>query len=115
LRQHLHRKQTAWKNIAGRFDRLHPATEISRYKEILACLVERLRGAGKTRTQIKRERMASAMTRLELLGPDNVLKRGYSITTDAASGRVLREASEVKKGTEIRTRLAHGEVKSTVH
>jgi exodeoxyribonuclease VII large subunit len=39
-----------------------------------------------------------------------VLARGYSITMDAATGRVLREADKVKAGQRLRTRLKKGEV-----
>ena len=48
--------------------------------------------------------------RLRLLGPEQVLARGYSITTDAQSGKVLREANEVKAGQRLKTRLKAGEV-----
>jgi exodeoxyribonuclease VII large subunit len=37
-----------------------------------------------------------------------VLARGYSITTDAATGKVLREAGEVKAGQRLKTRLKAG-------
>jgi exodeoxyribonuclease VII large subunit len=49
-------------------------------------------------------------TRLRLLGPEQVLARGYSITMDAATGRVLRDAGEVKAGQRLKTRLKAGEV-----
>jgi exodeoxyribonuclease VII large subunit len=61
-----------------------------------------------------RNRFAQLQSRLRLLAPDNVLARGYSITTDAASGRVLRAASEVKPGQRLKTRLKSGEVRSVV-
>jgi len=49
-----------------------------------------------------------------LLGFDQVLARGYSITMDAESGRVLREAKGVEKDKIIRTKLKSGEIMSTV-
>jgi exodeoxyribonuclease VII large subunit len=48
--------------------------------------------------------------RLNLLGPEQVLSRGYSITTDAATGKVLHEAVKVKAGQRLKTRLAQGEI-----
>ena len=48
--------------------------------------------------------------RLRLLGPEQVLARGYSITTDAQTGRMLHEASAVKAGQRLKTRLKAGEV-----
>jgi exonuclease VII large subunit len=41
------------------------------------------------------------------------LERGYSVTRDA-SGRVLRSAAELSEGSLLVTRLAEGEVVSTV-
>jgi exodeoxyribonuclease VII large subunit len=49
-----------------------------------------------------------------LLGPEQVLSRGYSITMDAATGKVLRTAKEVKAGQYLKTRLKAGEVLSKV-
>jgi exodeoxyribonuclease VII large subunit len=52
--------------------------------------------------------------RLRLLGPEQVLARGYSITMDAATGKVLRAARGVKAGQQLKTRLKAGEVLSRV-
>jgi exodeoxyribonuclease VII large subunit len=49
-----------------------------------------------------------------LLGPEQVLARGYSITKDAGTGKVLRDAIEVTPGTEVETRLHKGTLVSTV-
>jgi exonuclease VII large subunit len=42
------------------------------------------------------------------------LARGYSITTDAATGKVLHDAAKVAAGQKLKTRLAKGEVISRV-
>jgi exodeoxyribonuclease VII large subunit len=49
---------------------------------------------------------------LNLLGPEQVLSRGYSITMDAASGKVLRDAGKIQAGQKIKTRLKQGEIVS---
>jgi exodeoxyribonuclease VII large subunit len=49
-----------------------------------------------------------------LLGPKQVLSRGYSITTDAASGKVLRDAKKIVAGQKLKTRLKSGEIFSEV-
>ncbi|MEW4530932.1 exodeoxyribonuclease VII large subunit [Maioricimonas sp. JC845] len=51
---------------------------------------------------------------LDALSPLKVLSRGYSITTDAKSGHVVRRADEVSEGDEIVTRLESGRVTSRV-
>ncbi|MFW5708008.1 MAG: exodeoxyribonuclease VII large subunit [Bacteroidota bacterium] len=48
--------------------------------------------------------------RIDLLDPANVLKRGYSITM--LNGKAVRQASEIKAGDRLTTRLHEGEIKS---
>jgi exodeoxyribonuclease VII large subunit len=48
------------------------------------------------------------------LSPLSVLARGYSITLDANSRRVIRAAGEVRPGMRLSTRLREGEVESRV-
>jgi len=50
---------------------------------------------------------------VRLLGPQQTLERGYSITQDL-NGNVLRSRSQVELGSKIRTRLADGTVESEV-
>jgi exodeoxyribonuclease VII large subunit len=47
------------------------------------------------------------------LDPTAVLERGYSITY-GASGKVLRDASAVRDGEQLKTRVARGEIQSKV-
>ena len=54
-------------------------------------------------------------SRLELLSPKAVLARGYSITRDAETGAVLRDARKAKIGQVLRTRLHAGEISSTIN
>ncbi|MFM8470229.1 MAG: exodeoxyribonuclease VII large subunit, partial [Limisphaerales bacterium] len=63
---------------------------------------------------VRREQLATLTSRLRLLSPENVLARGYSITTDAATGAVIRRAEQVKAGQTLRTRVQHGEIESVV-
>ena len=49
-----------------------------------------------------------------LLSPEQVLSRGYSITRDAQTGVVFRDARSVKRGQRLKTQLKFGEVLSTV-
>jgi len=62
----------------------------------------------------RREQLRQIERRLNALGPEQVLARGYSITLDAASGKVLRNAENVKTGQKLKTRLKTGEVFSRV-
>ena len=72
----------------------------------------RLQELAKTQLREVRNRFGALESRLRLLGPEQVLARGYSITTDAATGEILRDAKRVKAGQRLRTRLKIGEVES---
>src|SRR5690606_2796686 len=50
--------------------------------------------------------------KIRLLHPDNVLKRGFSITY--FQGKILRNTERLKEGTEVETILAQGRFRSTV-
>jgi exodeoxyribonuclease VII large subunit len=46
--------------------------------------------------------------RMDSLSPEAVLARGYSITSDAETGQVLKDASATAVQRRIRVRLASG-------
>lgn len=48
---------------------------------------------------------------LELLSPDSVFRRGYSMTLDE-NGNILTDSARISSGDRLRTRLAKGEVLS---
>jgi exodeoxyribonuclease VII large subunit len=50
---------------------------------------------------------------LTAVGPEQVLKRGYSITTLKKGGKVVRSVNQVQPGDRLVTRLADGEIEST--
>ena len=66
------------------------------------------------RLRRERQNLNQLAQHLRLLSPQHTLNRGYSITTDAQTGAILRGPSQTKAGEQIRTRLAKGEIKSTV-
>ena len=50
---------------------------------------------------------------LRVLGPDATLRRGYSITTDAA-GNVIQTITAIRRGSRVKTRVADGTFGSEV-
>ena len=82
-------------NARSRLDRLSP----------------RLEPALRFRLQAVGARLEKAEAKLNAYSPYGVLERGYSITT-AADGSVVRDASSVKPGDVLTTRLAAGVVRS---
>ncbi|HTL70116.1 MAG TPA: exodeoxyribonuclease VII large subunit [Candidatus Eisenbacteria bacterium] len=63
---------------------------------------------------LNRERLASAIGKLEALGPLATLARGFSVTLREPEGTVVADASALKAGELIRTKLKRGSVVSRV-
>ena len=89
-------------------------TAIARQRRELAEIVRRLSGLMQDRLAERKEVVARFGDGLRLLSPLSVLQRGYSITLDAESGSVVRDAAGLAPGRRLRTRLARGEVASVV-
>lgn len=98
--------------LRARMAALRPQRAWREKRERTGRAAERLRDLTLRQLADWRARWQQAEERLRLLGPQQVLARGYSITTDAASGRILRDAGEVRPGQKLRTRLQHGEIGS---
>jgi exodeoxyribonuclease VII large subunit len=92
---------------------LHPAERLRSYHQLMIQLSSRLAFGFSHRVHRCQAHLAELRATLVSLDPAAVLERGYSITT-SASGAVLRDASAVKPGERLKTRLARGEVESEV-
>ncbi len=84
--------------------------ERERIRQLTELAAERVR-RNYGRRQGKLDRLGEA---LRLLSPLNVLERGYSITRDAESGRLIDSVGDVKKGGRVATTIRDGEVISEV-
>ncbi len=60
------------------------------------------------------QRLEAVRGRLEALGPQSVLKRGYSVCRDAESRRIIDSVTAVKVGQEIEVLVADGGIVSDV-
>jgi exodeoxyribonuclease VII large subunit len=132
-RQKIDRAIENFDSLAGRFERLHPRRKLDdslqRLDDLQSGLLRGLKTAARSRNLVlqnlagrflrakpslvlktRRENLRQLEKRLNSLGPEQVLARGYSITTDAASGKVLRDAGKIKARQKLKTRLAKGEV-----
>jgi len=114
LRQGARQQRQTWRNLAERLARVRPAALLRQKREVFQQAEQRLRERARQRLEDRRAQFDTLEVRLRLLGPEQVLGRGYSITSDAASGQVLRAAAEVKAGQRLKTRLKAGEVISKV-
>jgi exodeoxyribonuclease VII large subunit len=91
---------------------VRPGQLLERRREQIRELQRRLRERAAGTLRSLKGLFATVEARLGLLSPMNVLERGFSITTDAASGRVIRDAAEVEPGRRLKTRLKKGEIRS---
>ncbi len=136
VEQRLAAARAGWQSLTQRLVRAHPRRrlneQLQRLDDLQTALARcarqglrseavrgrdlgrRLREAARHGLQNEKLRLTGAEARLRLLSPENVLARGFSITTDAATGRVIRAAQEVGAGQKLQTRLKSGEVRSVV-
>jgi exodeoxyribonuclease VII large subunit len=77
-------------------------------------LAQRLQAAVKNQVSRQEARLATVSGKLDSLSPLGVLGRGYSLTQDRKTGRILSDANQTKPGQQLVTRLAVGSVISTV-
>jgi exodeoxyribonuclease VII large subunit len=114
IRRGLEQRQLACRNLRLRLGRLRPSRLLTQRREALGEHRERLRQQMRNILRTLSQQCGQLGARLRLLGPEQVLARGYSITLDAGSGKVIRAASATRPGQKLRTRLKTGEVLSVV-
>jgi exodeoxyribonuclease VII large subunit len=85
---------------------------LERGRELRVCAGRLKQAAGNLLADLK-SRTARVRRVIELLGPQQTLDRGYSITTDQED-RVVTSAAALSPGQIIRTQLARGAVESEV-
>ena len=104
--------RTAWHDVGQRMLRVRPAQLLERRLESWRELDRRLCERTHQGVKDSQNRFVTLEARLRLLSPTNVLERGYSVTFDAETGQVIRNATEVKPGQRLKTRLKQGEIRS---
>jgi len=82
-------------------------------RRTLAQRQQRLLTAFPRRFEQVRDALEQRCRRLQAVGPQRVLDRGFSLTRDQ-SGRIVRRATDVAPGQSLWTRVAEGEIYSTV-
>ena len=129
----LEREEQNLDSLAGRMARRHPRRafneSLQRLDDCLAGLLRGLKTGARSQAlrldnltgrilraqpahaiKARREALHQLERRLNALGPQQVLARGYSITMEEATGRVISDAATVKPGQKLRTRLKNGEI-----
>jgi exodeoxyribonuclease VII large subunit len=113
-KQGVNERFVTWRNLASRLRQVRPKQFLKQRREVLKVSQRRLHELAQAKVKNCKTSLAATESRLRLLGPEQVLARGYSITLDVATGNVLRDAKKVKNGQKLKTRLKSGEIFSEV-
>lgn len=99
---------------SARIHALRPARRLAELRLRLGRPATDLATSARRACERRREALERLALRLQLLSPERILARGYSITLDEATGRVVRQAESVPVGTALLTRLGSGSLRSVV-
>lgn len=91
-----------------------PVRHLAQQKSRLDRVEQKLLDAMDRKLLTVRHQLAMAAEKLEAVSPLATLKRGYSIT-QTEQGKVITQTEDVKTGDRLVTRLANGEIRSTVN
>ena len=106
-------KRTAILTKKGQIEKFNPKQKLQAYQERCHFLTEQITNNMAhfmSRSHTRTQHLAHA---LNMVSPLATLERGYAIVTDDKQ-RVVQNASTLKAGDEINTRLATGRVRSLV-
>lgn len=109
LQRGLRRAEQRLTLIGRRSDVASPHSRAERLSERLEQLLNRVSRATSAGLQRRRERLAASVETLTACDPRRVLARGYSLTRDGRTRRVLRSITEIKAGQGVITELHDGE------
>lgn len=90
-----------------------PRTRFPLLHEQLDQMQRRLWIAMLHQIELRKGRLTVAIHAVDAASPRSILQRGYSLTRDGKTGRVLRSVSQVREGMRVRIELSDGEFNST--
>ncbi|MBV8816294.1 MAG: exodeoxyribonuclease VII large subunit [Verrucomicrobia bacterium] len=99
--------------LAALLQAYKPAQVLVRRRAELTAQRARLENALKQQIDRAKQHLTALHRSMLLLGPEQTLQRGYSITRKL-TGEIVQRSIDVGPGEEIRTRLAEGELKSRI-
>lgn len=90
-----------------------PALWIAGMEQRVIYLSQRMAAAIERQADLAARRVEALAQLLKSLGPEAVLARGFSVTTDAG-GRVISDPAQVRTGERVMTKVAAGRFESVV-
>jgi exodeoxyribonuclease VII large subunit len=113
----MERMQQIKLRVAGQETRLqqrHPRHRMRLIRQRLDFMGERLERTARQNIAQRRLLIEGLEKRLEAVGPQQVLRRGYTMTFQKKDAKLARSASALKPGDRLLTRFADGQVESIV-
>ncbi len=108
------RRQRDLERARGSLALHSPLRRLPAQRERLGARTERLEAGVRMSLLSRRRHLEGVDGRLEALSPLRVIDRGYSLTIDEATGRVVTAAATLRAGSVLRTRFADGTALSEV-
>ena len=113
VEQTLSRTQRRASAAGARLLQALPIGQLGRYDGHLDQLRRRLDGILRQAMAHRRQLLKTRMEAVAACDPKGVLRRGYSITREARTRRVIRSIADIKDHTRIVTEVSDGEFRST--
>ncbi|GAB4153697.1 MAG: exodeoxyribonuclease VII large subunit [Planctomycetaceae bacterium] len=114
LRQAADQARNRLNAIASRRPFTHPLQMIHDRTALLDDFAERMQRGITQLVNHGRQQLEKNAAKLEALNPLRVLARGYSLTRDEASGKILHSAAGLKPGMRVQTILSSGRMTSEI-
>jgi exodeoxyribonuclease VII large subunit len=100
--------------MESRLAQRHPRHAVALRRARVEAIEMSLRRAMAEDQRRRLARVDAVEAHLRAVGPQEVLRRGYTITTRRKDGMPLRHAADAKIGERLQTRFADGTIESTV-
>ncbi len=114
IRHDLVKRARAIELVRSRLLQRSPAIEVQYSVNRLSELQQQLHASGRGAVDRLQNQLNLAERALRSVSPLATLERGYAIVSDSATGKVLTDASAMKPGSGITSRLARGSLIATV-
>jgi exodeoxyribonuclease VII large subunit len=112
--QVLSRRARRHDGLRRSLDQFDPRHRLGAIRTRLVARDGQLTAAARRRVTMAQGRFGGLTARLEGLSPLAVLGRGYAVTWDAARTRIIRDASTLRAGDDIRVTLERGSLDATI-
>jgi exodeoxyribonuclease VII large subunit len=110
MQQRLRLERNRWLDQNRALLRANPETRLDQQRCRARDLAWGMRRAMEAQLRSKRTRLNGMCAQLQALDPLAILRRGYSVLTEAESGLVVSRVAQASHGSLLRARVSDGEV-----